>query len=482
MAGKTVPELTLLTAPAADSDEVVVYRSPGPLKKLTAATFADYLVKTALGFIQTGTGAVARTVQARLRDTVHVTDFGEVGVGGDDSAVFQLAINTGKTVLIPAGGYLCNNLTQSTNSQQIIGLGRVNILKNANGPIISASGDDVVISNVAFYGDATTPVYTGDNIVLTGARPTLLNCGSQWAHGLAVKATGNRVRILGCISTYQSANASASAMDIEIGTSGTATLYHQIGNITNGQATGGIRFIDTGNHFLHSSQIGNLIIQAGTSPAGVNGGHTFGNRIVSNVTVEMSNAVFSANLLGGNLTFASGTSLCSFDASNGFAGSSVVTNNGNANNNIVRNISTGSVTELRYGPDSSLARLQFSPTSGNMEIAGDYRAVKGKGIQFQSVNDTYGNRQLLVSDVNANMFLTNNDGSIIYSTVGSHQFFVDAVQRFELNAAGDPNFGGATQTTVGAAGGANALPATPTGYLSIQVGGVDAVIPYYAKS
>jgi hypothetical protein len=41
---------------------------------------------------------------------------------------------------------------------------------------------------------------------------------------------------------------------------------------------------------------------------------------------------------------------------------------------------------------------------------------------------------------------------------------------------------GNTQTTVGAAGGASALPATPTGYLEITIGTTDYVVPYYAKS
>jgi hypothetical protein len=39
-----------------------------------------------------------------------------------------------------------------------------------------------------------------------------------------------------------------------------------------------------------------------------------------------------------------------------------------------------------------------------------------------------------------------------------------------------------TQTTVGAAGGASALPATPTGYLTVMLGNTPYVIPYYAVS
>lgn len=39
-----------------------------------------------------------------------------------------------------------------------------------------------------------------------------------------------------------------------------------------------------------------------------------------------------------------------------------------------------------------------------------------------------------------------------------------------------------TQTTVGAAGAASALPATPTGYLTVMVGNTPFVVAYYAVS
>lgn len=39
-----------------------------------------------------------------------------------------------------------------------------------------------------------------------------------------------------------------------------------------------------------------------------------------------------------------------------------------------------------------------------------------------------------------------------------------------------------TQTTVGAAGSASALPATPSGYLTVQIGDTAYVIPYFAVS
>jgi hypothetical protein len=49
-------------------------------------------------------------------------------------------------------------------------------------------------------------------------------------------------------------------------------------------------------------------------------------------------------------------------------------------------------------------------------------------------------------------------------------------------AAGEVSYGGSTQTTVGAAGAASALPANPTGYVIINVAGTDRVFPFYAKT
>ena len=43
-------------------------------------------------------------------------------------------------------------------------------------------------------------------------------------------------------------------------------------------------------------------------------------------------------------------------------------------------------------------------------------------------------------------------------------------------------WGGETQLTVGAAGGADALPATPSGYMQITIGTRSYVIPYYEAS
>lgn len=63
-----------------------------------------------VGFIQSGAGSVSSTVQAKLRESVSVKDFGAVGDGTtNDTAAFVLAFVSGsthRTIEIPAGTYL----------------------------------------------------------------------------------------------------------------------------------------------------------------------------------------------------------------------------------------------------------------------------------------------------------------------------------------------------------------------------------------
>lgn len=320
------------------SNQVPTYSvENGDARKFSLSTLTEYLEQTMdlpdnadeITYTPAGTGAVSRTVQSKLRDVVSVKDFGAVGDGvTDDTAAIQAAINSGFSLIFPSGTYMAHGLTQSTSGQVFTATGAVVIKKNASGVLLTSTGNNVEINGISFYGDAASPVYTGDNLNFSGNNVRLINCGSRWAYARAVKATGNHVEIIGTCDVYQTADASATGYDIEIGVSGTATLYHQLYGIYTSQITGGVKLIDTGSAVICGGQIGKLYIASGTSPSGVNGGMTLGCRIIGTTTVEQSSAQFSGNQFGDNITVASGVSGFGFDGSNILSAGKTITDNG----------------------------------------------------------------------------------------------------------------------------------------------------------
>lgn len=80
-----------------------------------------------LDFLATGTGAVTRSLGAKLRDVVSVKDFGAALDGTtDDTAAWTAALATGKDILFPAGtSKITDKLAFSaTEGQAITGAGR----------------------------------------------------------------------------------------------------------------------------------------------------------------------------------------------------------------------------------------------------------------------------------------------------------------------------------------------------------------------
>lgn len=367
-----------------------------------------------VGFLQSGTGAVTRTVQAKERDVVSVKDFGAVGDGTtDDTAAIQLAINSGYSLIFPAGTYKCANLTQSTNFQRFYAYGQVTLSKNANGALLTSSGTYVEFNGLQFIGTG----YTGDNIVCSGSNPRLVNCSSYGTPGRALKATSGHVQIIGTCGIYATTDATATGYDIEIGVSGTATLYHQLIGVYTSQSTGGILLIDTGSHVISGGQFGKLTIQAGTTPGGCNGGMTANARILGDVNVQVSNAVFTGNQFGTlTITLALGTSSCHFDESNLLINTTIV-NNGNANSPIIKSIGTGSPSGiiLQYGSDSFNSTIRYSNDEIYIQDS-TLNFENNKAIRFADSGGTY-YTGLSLSATNT-WTIGNNNGSG-FSTVNS---------------------------------------------------------------
>lgn len=153
-----------------------------------------------------GSGAVQTTVQAKLRETVSVKDFGAVGDGvADDTAAINYALGSGaRNVYFPVGFYKHTGITIS-NAQTLIG---ANNSEGAGSVLIcSAAGVDnitipaagqVVIENLCIRGNnpGGTPSTSGSGIhINTQATPTLRNVFIYNNGGYGIKITGNASRL-----------------------------------------------------------------------------------------------------------------------------------------------------------------------------------------------------------------------------------------------------------------------------------------------
>jgi hypothetical protein len=105
-----------------------------------------------VSYTPAGTGAVTTTVQAKLRETVSVKDFGATGDGStDDTAAIQAALNTGKSVYIPIGDYKVSaTIYLTAKGQRLYGESRVDskiIRTNTTSPVLEMKYPRITIDN-----------------------------------------------------------------------------------------------------------------------------------------------------------------------------------------------------------------------------------------------------------------------------------------------------------------------------------------------
>lgn len=102
-----------------------------------------YSDSAATTFVQAGVGAVTRTVQDRLRDSVNVKDFGAVGTANianqvSDTAAFLAALATGKNVLVPEGTFYLSQTVSVGYGQRLFGSGQYKtvLVCSGDGPAV----------------------------------------------------------------------------------------------------------------------------------------------------------------------------------------------------------------------------------------------------------------------------------------------------------------------------------------------------------
>lgn len=176
------------------------------------ATSSGATSSALVGFIQSGTGAVSRTVQDRLRETISVKDFGAVGDGvTDDLAAFNAAIAAitnnaafspyvgGNTILIPQGTYYLSG--RLNISKQIILTGVTTPDGNAwSGSILKFPTGT---TGIRIYDYRTSPAGTdaGGTTIQNLTIRTTRSAAAQEAGFHGVHAD-TRFTIRNCVITY----------------------------------------------------------------------------------------------------------------------------------------------------------------------------------------------------------------------------------------------------------------------------------------
>ena len=169
---------------------------PGQLRADLALESGAGLV----GFKQTGTGAVLRSLLAKLRDTVSVKDFGAVGDGvTDDTSAINTAITAavGKVLVFPPGQYKTSATIILRTNTTIHGYG-AEVVPISAGSFPAYAAINSAVDNTGGVTPASRPILSNENpsggnsnIHIYGLKWTGNATGSGSMHGLHVhKVTG----------------------------------------------------------------------------------------------------------------------------------------------------------------------------------------------------------------------------------------------------------------------------------------------------
>lgn len=172
MANIKISELPAATVPLSGTEEVPIVQG-GVTKRVATDAIGDTVLdefaasngSSLVGFLQSGTGAVATTAQTKLRESVSVKDFGAVGDGvTDDTAAVQAAIvycaPLGHTVYFPPGTYRTTATVgfRRTDAEQFgvrlvgSGLQRTSIYADhTSGPAVSLNRSNGLIQDISIY-------------------------------------------------------------------------------------------------------------------------------------------------------------------------------------------------------------------------------------------------------------------------------------------------------------------------------------------
>lgn len=148
------------------STDVLIWTSDNIGGVATLSALAESGGSALIGFIQTGSGAVTRTSQAKLRDVVSVKDFGAVGNGvADDGPAWNLALAAAKCVNGVKGEIynIATSIAGTYVGRKLEGNGSTlttSAISNFNVIYFDSTCSDNEVSGFTVQGTATTDTAT----------------------------------------------------------------------------------------------------------------------------------------------------------------------------------------------------------------------------------------------------------------------------------------------------------------------------------
>lgn len=144
-------------------------------------------------------------------------------------------------------------------------------------------------------------------------------------------------------------------------------------------------------------------------------------------------------------------------------------------------IAWGSNSAIKVDADEVYDFRRGSAGSTRMRLSTATLTLPSTGLfAFSSTTDATGTVDLAAARNAAGVVEVNNGTAGTFRDLLTRNTITSGAA--QTAAAGRISWGATTQTTVGAAGAASALPLTPAGYIIINVAGTDMVLPYYAKA
>ncbi|MBK9497657.1 MAG: hypothetical protein IPO08_24725 [Xanthomonadales bacterium] len=136
--------------------------------------------------------------------------------------------------------------------------------------------------------------------------------------------------------------------------------------------------------------------------------------------------------------------------------------------------------------------IDFSGLTGRVlylgQDASEYTATTGTGAYHLGLGTLYVGNPLAAGDAtvtaessstNADLALVPKGTGVVSSTTGFRGNSITLASATPTGTGAQIGVGNTVRTTVGGAGGGSALPATPRGYLEIDIGGTKRQIPYF---